>query len=215
MRSATVATYIRTPFRDEACPVTRPLGSWRRVSAATGRPLLLDARSGFPDSRTETSFTRVPGHGDTYPDGVRLPLSVFRLRERHATHRGLRPARRSADGRARSPQRLDRLVLLPAVRFRRLLCLAARWAGAWPLAAGSGRRGHAHRAAVLGTHPHPRNAVRNRRGRRSRDRFYAAAWARSRYRPHRRRSPRPRDDALRAGHPVRLRPNRAVDAAGA
>ena len=61
--------------------------------------------------------------------------------------------------------------------------------------------------------PHPGDDVGERRGRGARVRLHAPAWKGAGRRSHRRGHPRQGRDALRARHPLRLRPHRAVGTA--
>ena len=66
------------------------------------------------------------------------------------TDRGLRHHRRLRDRGARVSQRIDRLALLAALRFRRVLRRAARHGEERPLAARAVRRTDAHHAPLRG-----------------------------------------------------------------
>src|SRR3954469_22275204 len=81
------------------------------------------------------------------------------------TDRRLRADRRYADGRAREQAVLDRLALLAAVRFIRVLCLPARRAEAWPLADRTDiDRSGADHAPLSRPHACPRDRDHDARG---------------------------------------------------
>ena len=65
--------------------------------------------------------------------------------------RRLRPDRRLRDRRAGRPRRLDRLAVLAGLRFRRLLCRAARHPQERPLADRAGGRSQRRPRAAIGT----------------------------------------------------------------
>ena len=72
-------------------------------------------------------------------------------------------------------RRLDRLAVLAALRFRRLLRGAPRHAGSRPLADRAARRRGPRHRRYRDRHADPGNAFRNARGRRDAGRFHAAA----------------------------------------
>ena len=120
-------------------------------------------------------------------------------------YRGLRTDRRLRDRRAGRPRWLDRLAVLAGLRFRRLLCGAARHAQARPLADCAGRGDQAQLAPLLGRHADPGDAVRDRRRRGRPDRLHAAARQRFRRGAAGARRARPGPHADATGDPLRLR----------
>jgi len=128
----------------------------------------------------------------------------------HGTHRGLCPARRSANRGAGVQHRVHRLAVLPAVRLAGLLRGAAGLARRRPLAAGSRGGGHLHQPPVCEGHPDPAHRLGHPRGNGAGHRLHAAAWARPRRGAHRGRHQRFGADPLDASVAVRLRPHCAV-----
>src|SRR5687768_5407747 len=70
--------------------------------------------------------------------GARASAGNASPHERNSKNRRLRAPWRFADGGAGASHRLDRLVLFPTIRLRRLLRRAAGRSGTWTLAPGAG-----------------------------------------------------------------------------